>query len=90
MKVVRLIKAYRMYQPGEKAGFDDALADSLIAQGLAVDPEAVKAKAEADAKAVADKAAADKAQAEADAKAAADKAAADKAQAKVEAKVKKG
>lgn len=55
MKVVRLIKAYRMYQPGETAGFDNALADSLIKQGLAVDPEVVKAQAEADAKAAADK-----------------------------------
>lgn len=104
MKVVRLTKAYRMYQPGETAGFDDAQAESLIAQGLAVDPEAVKAQAEADAKAAAEKAqadadakaAAEKAQAEADAKAAAEKAQAEADakvtadQAKTEAKVKKG
>lgn len=95
MKVVRLIKAYRMYQPGETAGFDDALAEELIKTGFAVDPVALEAKAEADAKAAAEKvqaeadakATAEKAQAEADAKAAAEKA---QAEADAKAKAKKG
>jgi hypothetical protein len=60
MKVVRLIRGYRMYQPGETAGFDDALADQLIKSGTAVDEAAqkkadlkaakAKPKADADAK----------------------------------------
>ena len=58
MKIVRLIKAYQMYQAGETAGFNDALAAKLIASGTAVDPvadaKAQKAKADADAKAKAD------------------------------------
>ncbi|MGK7663371.1 MULTISPECIES: hypothetical protein [unclassified Marinovum] len=41
MKVVRFLKTYRMYQPGERAGFAKAEADALIAQGFAVDPDAV-------------------------------------------------
>lgn len=78
MKVVRLIKAYQMYQAGETAGFSDALAQKLIASGTAVDPiEEAEAKAAADEKAAADaKVAADakaavgaKGQEEADAKA---------------------
>lgn len=52
MKVVRFVKTYRMYQPGERAGFAKAEADALIAQGLAVDPDVVaeqqKAAAEAE------------------------------------------
>lgn len=78
MKIVRLIKAYQMYQAGETAGFNDALAEKLITSGTAVDPvaealrsaaqAAAKAKADADAKAT-EKADADaKAQEEADAK----------------------
>ena len=39
MKVVRFLRAYRMYQPGETAGFDDTLADDLIARGTAADPD---------------------------------------------------
>jgi len=61
MKVVRLIKAYLMYQSGETAGFNDALAGKLIASNTAVDPVEYERR-------VAEKAAA-KAQAEADAKA---------------------
>tara|TARA_R100001369_G_scaffold87217_1_gene122428 strand:- start:571 stop:774 length:204 start_codon:yes stop_codon:yes gene_type:complete len=55
MRVVRLIKAYQMYQAGETAGFNDPLAEKLIKSGTAVDPvEEAKAKEEADAKAKAD------------------------------------
>lgn len=104
MKIVRLIKAYQMYQAGETAGFNDALAEKLIASGTAVDPVAeaadadAKAKENADAKAKAEaeakeKAAADaKAKADADAKEEADakaKAEAD-AKAKADATGKKG
>jgi membrane protein involved in colicin uptake len=102
MKIVRLIKAHQMYQAGETAGFNDGLADKLIASGTAVDPVAealrseahAKAKEEADAKADAEakeKAAAD-AKAKADTKEAADaKAKADAdAKAKADATGKKG
>lgn len=104
MKIVRLIKAHQMYQAGETAGFNDALADKLIASGTAVDPVAealrskahAKAKEEGDAKADAEakeKAAADpKAKADADTKEEADaKAKADAdAKAKADATGKKG
>lgn len=40
MTPVRFVRSYRMYQPGEVAGFDDALAAQLIKGGFAVDPEA--------------------------------------------------
>ncbi|ABF64353.1 hypothetical protein TM1040_1620 [Ruegeria sp. TM1040] len=43
MKSVEFLKSYRMYQPGEIAGFDDALADKLIAGGVAVLPGAKRA-----------------------------------------------
>ena len=73
MKIVRLIKAYQMYQAGETAGFNDALADKLIASGTAVDPIAeAKAQKEATALARAVEYARQKAQADADAKAQAD------------------
>ena len=96
MKVVRLIKAYQMYQAGETAGFNDALAEKLIASGTAVDPdeyerrvaerEAAKAKADADAK---EKQEAEvKAKEEAKAKADADAKAATDAKAKEEADAK--
>lgn len=48
MKVVRFLKTYRMYQPGERAGFAEAEAKALIAQGFAVDPDAVVAAPEED------------------------------------------
>jgi hypothetical protein len=38
MKSVEFLKSYRMYQPGEIAGFDDVLADKLIEGGFAVLP----------------------------------------------------
>lgn len=41
MKVVRFLRVYRMYQPGETAGFGDAEALDLIKRGIAVDPDAV-------------------------------------------------
>lgn len=43
MRVVRFLKTYRMYQPGERAGFAKAEAAALIAQGFAVDPDAAPA-----------------------------------------------
>jgi hypothetical protein len=82
MKCVRFIRAHLMYQPGETAGFDDAVADALIAQGRAIDLAAVEAADAAAAEAAAEAAAkdaADKAAAEAAAKDAADKAAAEAA-----------
>jgi hypothetical protein len=70
MKRVRFLKAHRMYQPGEEAGFEIGVANGLIASGHAIDPVAAKA-AEVAAQAEADaKAAEAAAQAEADAKAA--------------------
>ena len=39
MKRVKFLRSHKMYQPGEKAGFDDKIADALIAAGFAVDPE---------------------------------------------------
>jgi hypothetical protein len=55
MRVVRLIRAYQMYQAGETAGFKDDLAGRLIAEEIAVDAKAYEAaKADADAKAKAD------------------------------------
>jgi colicin import membrane protein len=76
MKIVRLIKAYQMYQAGETAGFNDALAEKLIASGTAVDPiaEAKAQKAENEAAALprAVEYARQKAQADADAKTQAD------------------
>ncbi|MFP1646113.1 hypothetical protein [Pontitalea aquivivens] len=66
MKRVRFLKTHLMYQPGETAGFSDAVAATLIAAGVAIDPEAqAKAEAEAAAQAEADA----KAKAEAEAKA---------------------
>jgi len=60
MRVVRFVKTYRMYQPGERAGFAEAEAEALIAQGFAVDPiaaaqaaAAAAAEAEAEAEAAA-------------------------------------
>ena len=52
MKVVRFVKTFRMYQPGERAGFAKAEAEALIAQGFAVDQEALDAQ-QAEANAVA-------------------------------------
>ena len=76
MKIVRLIKAYQMYQAGETAGFNDALAEKLIASGTAVDriaeAKAQKAEKEAAALARAVEYARKKAQADADAKTQAD------------------
>lgn len=58
MRLVRFVRPYRLWNRGETAGFEDAEADRLIAQGIAVDPDQAaraeadaKAKAEADAKA---------------------------------------
>lgn len=77
MRVVRFVKTYRMYQPGERAGFAEAEAEALIAQGFAVDPiaaaqAAAAAAAEAEAEAAAAAAAAE-AEAEAAAAAAAER-----------------
>ena len=38
MKAVKFIRAHLMYQPGETAGFEDSVADGLIARGIARDP----------------------------------------------------
>ncbi len=38
MKAVKFNRAHLMYQPGETAGFEDGVADDLIAQGIARDP----------------------------------------------------
>lgn len=46
MRIVRFVKTYRMYQPGERAGFAEAEAKALIAQGFAVDPDAAARAAE--------------------------------------------
>lgn len=64
---VRFLKVWRMYQPGEFAGFDAAMANLIVAGGFAVTVENVveavaetkaeakaRAKADADAKAKAD------------------------------------
>ena len=65
MKRLTFIKGWKMYQPGETAGFADDVAKALLSGGLAVDTDAAAAKAEADEAAA--KAAADaKAKAEAD------------------------
>ncbi|MFU1606589.1 hypothetical protein ACM25O_09010 [Sulfitobacter pontiacus] len=96
MKIVRLIKAYQMYQAGETAGFNDALAEKLIASGTAVDPVAeaadadAKAKENADAKANAEAEAKEKAAADDKAKADADAKAKAEADAKADATGKKG
>lgn len=46
MRAVKFLRSYRMYQPGETAGFDDALAATLIKSGVAVDPsQSVSVKA---------------------------------------------
>lgn len=45
MRVVRFVRGYLMYQPGETAGFADDVAQSLIDRGAAVDPAAAKAAA---------------------------------------------
>ena len=73
MKAVRFLKAHRMYQPGEEAGFEDTVADALIASGHAVDAKAARAAAAVKAAEDAEKAAADAKAAEAAAKAAAEK-----------------
>jgi len=70
MKIVVMTKTYQSLQPGEAAGFDEALADQLIAQGLAVSEADWEAEAEAADEAEAE--AADEAEAEAEAKAKAD------------------
>lgn len=84
--VIRFRKAYMMYQPGETAGFDDALAKRLVTSGHAVfegDHQAAEtAQAEAAAKAKAEAEAAAKAKAEAEAEA--------KAKAEAEAAAKRG
>lgn len=82
IKRVTFIRAHRMYQPGEDAGFPISQADELIKAGFAVDAAAAKAKAEAEAAAQA------KAEAEAAEKAKAEAAA--KAKAEAEAAAKKG
>jgi len=38
MRAVKFIRAHLMYQPGEIAGFEDGVADGLIAGGIARDP----------------------------------------------------
>ncbi len=60
MKAVRFLKAHRMYQPGEEAGFEDTVADALIASGHAVDAKAARAAAAVKAAEDASKAAAEK------------------------------
>ena len=84
MKIVRLIKAYQMYQAGETAGFNDGLADKLIASGSAVDPVA-EAKAQKEATALARAVEYARQKAEADAKAKADADAKEEADAKAKA-----
>jgi transketolase C-terminal domain/subunit len=37
MKVVKFRKSHLSYQPGEAAGFEDGIAETLIASGVAVD-----------------------------------------------------
>jgi hypothetical protein len=53
MRVLRVIRRHGLWNPGEIAGFDDAMAENLIAKGFAVDP-AAEAEAEAAAKAAAE------------------------------------
>ena len=67
---VRFLKVWRMYQPGETAGFDPAMADQIVAGGFAVavgDEEVPVAKPKAKADAAAKAAADAKAKEEADA-----------------------
>ena len=42
MRAVTFLRAWRVYQPGETAGFDDAMAAQIIEGGFAVphDPDA--------------------------------------------------
>lgn len=66
MKRLIFLKSWLMYQAGETAGFDAAVASELMASGVAVDAEAAamaQAEAEAAAKAQAEAEAAAKAQA---------------------------
>ena len=51
MKVIRFMTGYRMYQPGETAGFADAEAGALISAGIAIDEAEAQAKAAAAAEA---------------------------------------
>jgi len=51
MKRVRFSRAHLMYQAGETAGFDDAVAAALIASGMAVDADVAEADAKAKAEA---------------------------------------
>jgi hypothetical protein len=60
MIVLKFVKIWRMYQTGETAGFDEAMAAQIVGSGFAVihDPEA-EAAAEAAAKAAEEAAAAE-------------------------------
>jgi len=84
---VQFLKVWRMYQPGEFAGFEPDLATQIVAGGFAVAVEDSKAEPKVDAKAAA---AAAKARAKADAEAAEAeaKAKADAEAAEAEAKAK--
>ena len=69
MKTVTFRRAHRIWNQGESAGFEDDEADRLIGLGIASDPIADQAKADAEAQAKADAEAQAKADAEARAKA---------------------
>lgn len=58
MTVVRFLKVWRMYQPGETAGFDADVAAALIGQGFAVSLQDALAVSEAEDEAAAAEAAA--------------------------------
>lgn len=48
---VRFLKVWRMYQPGETAGFDEGLATQIVAGGFAVLADEPKPETKAEAKA---------------------------------------
>lgn len=82
MKPVKFKSAWRMYQPGEIAGFADDIAQSLVEAGVAVDVDA-EPEVPADTQQKADEKAGDDTQTKVDEKTAAEP------QAKAEAKAAK-